>query len=193
MSKPVQPSEFESGREMVERQERRPVRMSGHIAIEDGTTAKAVLVDLSYEGGSIETPLELRVDQPVKLSILRRGAIDAVVRWASDGKAGLVFKALVADKQQQPRVTERVSIDAEVMLRRLGSNNYRVRLFDLSPAGCKVELVERPREGEHLLIKFEGLEALDGEVCWVNDYIAGLRFEKPFHPAVFEVMVARLD
>jgi hypothetical protein len=167
--------------------------MHGHILLADGTTAEAVLVDLSYEGCSIETPAELSVDQPVKLSVLRRGAIEAVVRWASDGKAGLYFKALVGEKQQQPRVAERVSIDAEVMLRRLGQNNYRVRLFDLSPEGCRVELIERPREGEQMMLRFEGLEVLEAEVCWVSDFVAGLRFDNPFHPAVFDLMVARLS
>jgi hypothetical protein len=188
----MDPSRAEPAQAHVERQERRPVRMYGHILLEDGTTAEAVLVDLSYEGCSIETAAELRADQPVTLSVLRRGAIEATVRWAADGKAGLYFKALVGAKPEQTRVAERISVDAEVMLRRLGQNNYRVRLFDLSPEGCKVELIERPREGEHMLIRFEGLEALDAEVCWVNDFVAGLRFEKAFHPAVFELMVERL-
>jgi len=193
VSKPLHTPDAEPAQAQVERQERRPVRMHGHILLADGTTAEAVLIDLSYEGCSIETPAELSVEQPVTLSVLRRGAVEAVVRWVSDGKAGLYFKALVGERQQQPRVTERVSIDAEVMLRRLGQNNYRVRVFDLSPEGCRVELIERPREGEHMLIRFEGVEALDAEVCWVSDFIAGLRFEKAFHPAVFDLMIARLS
>jgi hypothetical protein len=191
VSKPLRTSEVEPGQ--VERRERRPVSMRGHIALEDGTTAEAVLIDLSYEGCSIETPAQLTVDQPIMLSVLRRGAIEAIVRWVSAGKAGLYFKALAAAKEQQPRVAKRVSVEAEVMLRRLGQNNYRVRIFDLSPEGCKVELIERPCEGEHLLMRIEGLETLDSEVCWVSDFVAGLRFEKPFHPAVFDLMVARLQ
>ncbi len=47
MSKPLHTSEFEPAQAHVERQERRPVRMHGHILLEDGTTAEAVLVDLS--------------------------------------------------------------------------------------------------------------------------------------------------
>ena len=192
MSKPLHTPDVKPAEARMERQERRPVRMHGHILLEDGTTAEAVLVDLSYEGCSIETPAELNVDQPITLSVLRRGAIEAVVRWVSDGKAGLYFKALVGEKPQQPRVAERVTIDAEVMMRRIGQNNYRVRLYDLSPEGCRVELIERPREGEHMMLRFEGLEVLDAEVCWVNDFVAGLRFDRAFHPAVFDLMVARL-
>lgn len=193
MSKPLHKLDAIPAQTHAERQERRPVRMHGHILLEDGTTAEAVLVDLSYDGCSIETPAELSIDQPVTLSVLRRGAIEAVVRWASDGKAGLYFKALAANKHEQARIAERIALEAEVMLRRLGQINYRVRLYDLSPEGCKVELIERPREGEHMLIRFEGLEALDAEVCWVKDFIAGLHFEKPFHPAVFDLMLARLQ
>ena len=77
-------------------------------------------------------------------------------------------------------------------LRRLGQNNYRVRVNDLSPEGCKVELVERPRVGEHVLIRFDGLESLDAEVCWVEGFVAGLRFEKPIHVSVFDLLLERL-
>jgi hypothetical protein len=42
------------------------------------------------------------------------------------------------------------------------------------------------------MIKFEGFEVLDAQVCWVEGFVAGLRFEKPFHPAVFDLLLARL-
>jgi hypothetical protein len=83
-------------------------------------------------------------------------------------------------------------MSADVSLRRIGRNNYRVRVNDLSPDGCKVELVEQPRLSEHMLVKFEGLEVLDCEVCWIDGYVAGLRFEKPMHPAVFDLLLQRL-
>ena len=43
-----------------------------------------------------------------------------------------------------------------------------------------------------MTIKFEGLEAMDAEVCWVQGFQAGLRFERPIHPAVFDLLLARL-
>ncbi len=193
MTKPLHPTAFGLEEGPVKRRERRSVTMRGFIALEDGTTAEAYLLDLSYEGCGIETTVELTPGQEVKLSVLRRGAINAVVRWSSDRKAGLVFTSdKAANKQLQPRVAARKSVAAEVLLRRLGKINYRVRLFDLSPEGCKVELIERPSQGEHLMLKFEAFEVMDAEVCWVDDFIAGLRFEKPFHPAVFDLLIARL-
>ena len=33
---------------------------------------------------------------------------------------------------------------------------------------------------------------LEANVCWVDGFTAGLSFEKPMHPAVFELLVERL-
>jgi hypothetical protein len=161
--------------EPVERRERRPVSMRGFAAFDDGSTA------------------ELEPGQHVKLSVLRRGIIEADVRWYRGGKAGLVFRPEPEPEPHQlPRLDSRVALTAEVHMRRLGKANYRVRLFDASPSGCKVELVETPNVGEHLLVKFAAIEPLQAEVCWVEDHCAGLRFVKPIHPAVFDLLVERL-
>jgi hypothetical protein len=96
------------------------------------------------------------------------------------------------ERQHRERKSARIVIAGEVSLRRLGNVNYRVRLFDASPDGCKVELVERPRVGEHMLVKLPQLEALDAEVCWVEEFTGDLRFAKAVHPAVFDLLVERL-
>jgi hypothetical protein len=177
----------------VERRERRPVRLRALAIRGDNSTAEIYLLDLSYEGCGIETPVELERGEPIKLSVLHRGVIDAHVRWYRNGRAGLVFDPQEpSDKKQQPRRSSRTVLSADVSLRRLGQNSYRVKVTDLSPEGCKVDLVERPRIGEHMLLKFEGLEVLDAETCWVEGYVAGLRFEKPIHVAVFDLLLQRL-
>lgn len=178
-------------RAKTERGERRPVRLKGFIALEHGSTSGVGVLDLSYDGCGIETQVALAVGQPVKLSVPGRGAIEANVRWYADGKAGLVF----APEIQRPHVSrksERLKLAAEVRLRRIGGSNYRVNVFDLSPQGCRIELIEQPREGEQMLIKFEGLETLDARVCWVDGHRGGLRFDKAIHPAVFELLLSRL-
>lgn len=177
----------------VERHERRAVSLRALITRQDGAAHEISVLDLSCEGCGIETPVELEPGEAISLSVLDRGAIDTHVRWHKDGRAGLVFKPEEpTEKKQWPRVSQRISISVEVSLRRLGQNQYKVRVNDLSPEGCKVELVERPRVGEHLLLKFDGFEVLDAEVCWVEGFVAGLRFEKPFHEAVFDLLVQRL-
>lgn len=177
----------------VDRSERREVRLRALAIRADSSTAEIILLDLSYEGCGIETPVELEAGEAIKLSVLQRGVIDAHVCWYEKGRAGLAFEpANAAQKKHWPRRSERISLAADVSLRRLGQNSYRVRVSDLSPEGCKIDLVERPRVGEHVLVKFEGLEVLDSEVCWVEAYVAGLRFEKPMHPAVFQLLLERL-
>jgi hypothetical protein len=182
------------GTEPVKRRERRPVSLHSFVLRQDGSSSEALLLDLSYDGCGIETPVALKPGESVKLSVLRRGAMDATVRWCKDGKAGLVFetqKPAVAHPRK--RRSERVATTAEVQLRRLGKNGFRVSVTDLSLDGCKVGLVERPRMKEHMLVKFDGLEVLEAEVCWVDGFTAGLRFERSIHPAVFQLLVDRLQ
>ena len=90
------------------------------------------------------------------------------------------------------RRSERVALDADVSLRRSGQLNYRVRVYDASLHGCRVEFVERPTVDEQLWVKFDGLQPLEAEVCWVEGFIAGVNFLQPIHPAVFDRLVATL-
>src|SRR5438874_531353 len=94
----------------------------------------------------------------LKVSILGLGsALDAEVRWYRDGHAGLHFDPEErAQDPQVPRKEERVELAAELSLRRFGRANYKARLFDLAPTGCKVEFVERPLVDELLWVKFDG-------------------------------------
>jgi hypothetical protein len=176
----------------VDRCERRPVRMPGYALRGDGTTHQIYVLDLSYEGCGIETSVPLEAAEEIKLSVLQRGAIDAVVRWCRDGKAGLAF-APVVEKHYSPRRSERVDLTADVTLRRVGRSSFAVNVTNASPEGCRIQLVERPSEGERVLIRFEGLEALEAEVCWVEGFTAGVKFERPMHPAVFELLIERLS
>jgi len=174
------------------RAERRPVRMDGHLVLPGGITHEVAVTNLSYEGCGIETAAPLERGQAIKLSVLRRGAVDAEVRWVKDGRAGLGFP-VKADTPPQPRKAKRNSVDAEVTLRRMGKIAYQCRLFDLSPDGCKAEMIERPLIGERAVIRFAGIEPLEAEVRWVEGPNAGLKFERSFHPAVFDLLLARLS
>lgn len=91
-----------------------------------------------------------------------------------------------------PRKSLRIPLNAEVLLRRAGQNNYRVHIYDVSLDGCKIEFVERPKLDETLWVKFEMLEALEATVCWIDGHLVGVEFERPIHPAVFELLVARM-
>lgn len=90
------------------------------------------------------------------------------------------------------RKVPRVPLDAEILMRRSVEHGYRTAIHDLSCAGCRLEFVERPRIEESLWIKFEGLEALESIVRWVEGDSAGVEFVKPLHEAVFDSLVSRL-
>lgn len=90
------------------------------------------------------------------------------------------------DPTNTPRGNDRVPLSVEVTIRRAGFHGFRVRAFDLSPAGCKIEFVERPSIGERVWIKFDNLEALEAEVRWIDGHIGGVQFARPLYGAVFE-------
>jgi hypothetical protein len=96
------------------------------------------------------------------------------------------------ERTQSLRKGARVGLAAEVSLRRSGQHNYRANVYDVSEHGCKVEFVERPMLDEIVWVKFEGLDSLEAHVCWVEGSAVGLEFKRPVHPAVFEVLLARL-
>ena len=176
------------------RSARRPVSLEGYALRADGASVDISLLDLNYDGCGIATPVELELGEPVKLSVIGRGLIDAEVRWCKDGKAGLVFASVKeADQEKISRQTERAKLKPmDVRVRRVGQNAYSVRIFDLSPEGARIEVVERPRVGEQMMVKFDRLEVLQAEVCWIDGFIVGLRFERPLHPAVFDLLIARM-
>ena len=176
------------------RRPRRPVRMDGYALRGDGSTLSVYLLDLNYDGCGVATSVDLLPGEPLKLSVIGHGSMEVEVRWCEAGKAGLRFAAVEPEpaRQQTPRARERAAVATQVRVRRPGQNNYSVRIFDLSPEGCRIETIERPRVGEQLMIKFEGIETLDSEVIWVDEFIAGVKFCRPLHPAVFDLLLTRL-
>ena len=175
------------------RRRRRSVSLKGYIIRSGGLSHPIELVDLNYGGCGISTATELRPGEVVKLTVLGRGSIPAEIRWFNDGCAGLDFTmSIKAGRKQAPRRTVRVPVSAEVSLRARGRNTYRVAIFDLSTDGCQVELVERPGVGDRMSVKFDNLDVLEADVCWVEGHRAGLMFQKRMHPAVLDLLLLRL-
>jgi hypothetical protein len=168
--------------------------MRGYLMRDGGLTHAIELVDLNYGGCGITTSVELEAGESVKLSVLGRGSMPTVVRWYKDGRAGLDFEAAFeTPRQMVERAAERVDVPGEIGLRAPGKTPYRVNVLDLSTDGCKVELVELPRVGDAMRVKFEGLEMIEAEVCWVEGHMAGLKFVQHLHPAVRDLVIARLN
>jgi hypothetical protein len=173
------------------RRERRPVSMRGYIIRRGGETHVIQIIDLNYGGCGVQTPVALDPGEAIQLSVHNRGAIPAEVRWYRSGKAGLDFEP-APPRVPVERQATRVEVSAEVGLRSIGRNSFRVRVFDLSSQGCKVELVERPLVGDAMSVKFDGLDVLEATVAWVEGATAGLTFRNAIHPAVLDLLLQRM-
>lgn len=90
------------------------------------------------------------------------------------------------------RRAERVSLRADIDFRRTGERRWRVNILDFSLRGCRVELPVRVTTKDKIWISLPGVEALQARVCWVKDWEAGVEFERPIHPAVFEMIQERM-
>lgn len=90
------------------------------------------------------------------------------------------------------RTSERIAVVAEISLRSPKVSTYTAQITNLSATGCCVDLVHRVRRDETLWIKFFGLEALESVVCWEKEFVAGVEFVRPLHPAVMDMLGARL-
>lgn len=175
---------------LLDRPERRKVEMRGFAVRANKEIVELKVLDLSYNGCGIECVTELTGGEVVRLSVLGRGAVGAEVKWWKARKAGLQFIDSRGEAQRTSR-ERREQIALPAQLRRSSKRAYQVTAIDLSATGCRCEFVDRPQIGERLWIKFDGLEALQSEVTWVEEFNAGLRFETPLHPAVFDMLLAR--
>lgn len=176
-----------------DRPERRLVEMAGQAINNDGRNFWVRVINLSYDGCMVACDEPLSPGQNFKLSVLGRGGIDVEVAWAAEGKAGLRFtKPSQAASARTPRAAERLNLVAEISLRRPGRPSFQVRVCDISTHGCRCEFVDRPAEGEQVLVKFEGLEALAASTRWVDPPLTGVKFDRPIHPAVFDLLMVRL-
>jgi len=171
-----------------------PVELAGYGVLDDGTTFGVSLVNLSYDGCQVETELALLPGIKFRFSVLGfGGTTEATVRWYKDGRAGLKFSFNDVLRTETPRKHCRLEVSAELSLRRMGRQRYQGRLFDLSPTGCKVEFVERPRPEEVLWVKFVDFDSIEATVRWIDGFYGGLEFARPIYPSVFELLLAKLQ
>lgn len=90
------------------------------------------------------------------------------------------------------RRAERVPLRAEIEFRRAGEHRWQVNILDISPQGCRVELPVRVTVDDVVWIQLPGLESIQGKICWVDEWIAGVEFTQPLYPAVFDMVEQRM-
>jgi hypothetical protein len=84
-----------------------------------------------------------------------------------------------------------VVVGAEISVRKAGCFNFQLPVLDISAHGCRVELLEAVDQGERMIVRLPALEPLGAQVAWVCGTHAGLRFDRPLHPAVFDQLLGR--
>ena len=94
--------------------------------------------------------------------------------------------------QDERRRDDRVPLDAVVDFRRAKEHRYEVRVHDLSAHGCRIDLPEHVSNLDTIWVTLPGLETLQSAVRWESEWLAGVEFERPMHPAVFDHMAAKL-
>ena len=100
--------------------------------------------------------------------------------------------AAEAPEGAERRRSGRVSLDANILVRRLGAFNFEVGLEDMSTGGCRVRLLEPSEVGDPVIARFPQLEPLGSRVCWTRGTTTGVQFLTTIHPAVFESLLTRL-
>ena len=94
--------------------------------------------------------------------------------------------------EQERRRDERLSLDADVEFRRKREAHCTVRMQDLTPHGCKIAPPERVDAGEMVWVQLPSLHSIVSRVKWTTGWQSGVEFEQPMHPAVFDMLAARL-
>jgi hypothetical protein len=87
----------------------------------------------------------------------------------------------------------RLPIEHEVGVKKLGGFGFQLPTRNVSAGGCSVELVEMVDTRERVIVRLPSLEPLGAEVAWVMGANAGLHFQRPLHPAVFDQLIDRLS
>jgi len=79
------------------------------------------------------------------------------------------------------------------MVKRLGAPALDVAVEDISPGGCRVVLLQPAEVGDPVITRLPQLEPLGSRICWANGTSSGVQFLTSIHPAVFDMLLDRLE
>ena len=83
------------------------------------------------------------------------------------------------------RKAERIPLIADIDFRRTGEHRWRVNVLDISREGCRLELPVRVKIDDMIWV-------IQGKVCWVKEWVAGIEFTRPLYPAVFDMIERKM-
>lgn len=84
----------------------------------------------------------------------------------------------------------RQELHVRATLRQRSRQRFPISVTDISARGCGVETRETLVRDTPVWLRLPGLESWFATVAWAEAGRAGLDFDRPLHPAVFEKLVA---
>jgi hypothetical protein len=97
----------------------------------------------------------------------------------------------MTDQVERRRAT-RAMIDCQVEGRRPSEQRMPIRLRDLTPHGCRVEIAQLLKPDQRMWINLPGIEGLLSTARWADHCTIGVEFDRPMHVAVCDWLRARL-
>ena len=97
------------------------------------------------------------------------------------------LNAFEDDIAYTPR-SERVSFDMQVRLR-CGKIRASAQLKNVTTGGARVDGMQGLRCGDRVTLYLPKLKPKLAMVAWIVGDAAGLEFERPLHPSIFETLV----
>ena len=94
-------------------------------------------------------------------------------------------------KPSHPRNADRVPVTVRAGLRQRGASAVSVQTLDLSTHGFRIDTHLSLQIGTQIWLRLPGLEATPAHVVWVDGHRAGCAFDRPLHPAVLSMIIAR--
>jgi hypothetical protein len=186
--------EFRATRELRPREERKPSDLHGWLTrAHDESPWDFSVVDMSYGGCRIRSGAALRRGETVRLAVARKGLIEACVRWRRGESIGLSFMVEQPRPALWPRKAERFRFDCPVMVRRQGRRSQLIDAQDISTHGCCLRFTDAPQSGETMWVRLPGVESIEAETRWTRGFSSGVNFKTQIHPAVFDLILSRLE
>lgn len=89
------------------------------------------------------------------------------------------------------RKADRAHVALGAGIRQRGASGVTAQVLDLSTHGFRASTHLDLQPGADVWLKLPGLEAMHAKVAWTNSHFVGCAFERPLHPAVLQMMVAK--
>ncbi|MGQ0659898.1 PilZ domain-containing protein [Sphingosinicella sp.] len=94
-------------------------------------------------------------------------------------------------KPARARNADRMPVALRAGLRQRGASAVSVQILDLSTHGFRIDTHLSLEVGNQIWLRLPGLEATPAHVAWVDGHCAGCAFDRPLHPAVLSMIIAR--